>query len=230
MTTVTRNWELKVIALVLAGALWVFVMTSEKVDLVVAAPVELDAMPPGLEVVGERPDTVDIQLHGLRTTLARLPTDQVRARVNLTGARPGEVTLRVLPEQVSVPAGVTVLRVNPSRLRVVLEPAGSARATVVARLIGALAPGYRVARVQVTPAQVTIEGPASRVDRVQRVETEPVDLSGATGTIERLAALGPLADSVRVSGQRSVRVVVEVTRDEGAGGGPREAPAGKGGG
>jgi len=45
----------------------------------------------------------------------------VKARLSLSGARPGEVTLHVLPEQISVPAGVTVIRVNPSRVRVVLE-------------------------------------------------------------------------------------------------------------
>ena len=30
------------------------------------------------------------------------------------------MTLRVLPEQITVPPGVTVMRVNPSRLRLVL--------------------------------------------------------------------------------------------------------------
>jgi hypothetical protein len=44
----------------------------------------------------------------------------VRARLSLTGARAGEVTLRVSPEQISVPPGVTVVRINPSRVRLVL--------------------------------------------------------------------------------------------------------------
>jgi hypothetical protein len=126
VSALTRNWELKALALVLASALWLFVMSSEKVDLVVAAPVELDALPAGLEIAGERPESVDVQLHGLRTTLARLPVNQIRARLSLAGARPGEVTLRILPDHVQVPAGVTVLRVNPSRLRIVLERAPAA--------------------------------------------------------------------------------------------------------
>jgi hypothetical protein len=40
--------------------------------------------------------------------------------VSLAGSRAGEVTLRVQPEQITVPPGVTVIRVNPSRLRLVL--------------------------------------------------------------------------------------------------------------
>jgi len=121
MSILTRNWQLKLAALGLAIALWAFVMTSEKADLVVVAPVQLESAPAGLKVVGEQPESVDVQVHGLRTTLARLPIDQVRARVSLAGARAGETTVRVLPEQVSVPPGVIVTRVTPSRLRIVLE-------------------------------------------------------------------------------------------------------------
>jgi YbbR domain-containing protein len=122
MSFLYRNWELKISALLLATALWVFVVTSEKSDLVVAAPVELDGLPTSLQVVGERPETVDVQLHGLRTTLARLPLEQVRAHVSLAGARPGEVTVRLGPEQIVAPPGITVVRVSPSRMRLVLEP------------------------------------------------------------------------------------------------------------
>jgi YbbR-like protein len=116
-----RHWELKLAALVLSFALWVFVMTSEKAEVVMAAPVELDAIPQGLEVVGDRPDSVDVQLHGLRAVLARVGPEQVRAHVSLAGARPGEVVVRLVPDQISAPTGVTVLRVSPSRVRVMLE-------------------------------------------------------------------------------------------------------------
>ena len=123
LSWLSRNWHLKLAALGLALALWIFVMTSEKADMVVPAPVELEATPAGLTVAGDRPETVDVQLHGLRTTLARVPLDQVRVRVSLAGARPGETTIRVLPEQVAVPPGVAVTRVTPSRIRILLEVA-----------------------------------------------------------------------------------------------------------
>jgi hypothetical protein len=116
----TRHWELKVLALVVSMVLWAFVMTSERADVVIAAPLDLEGIPVGLEVKGERPDSVEVQLHGLRGALERLGTDRVRARLSLAGSRAGEVTLRVQPEQIIVPPGVTVVRVNPSRVRLVL--------------------------------------------------------------------------------------------------------------
>jgi hypothetical protein len=120
VSALTHHWELKLLALLVSMVLWAFVMTSEKSDLIIAAPLELDGIPAGLEVLGERPDSVDVQLHGLRGALSRLGTDRVKVRLSLAGSRAGEVTLRVLPEQITVPAGITVVRVNPSRVRLVL--------------------------------------------------------------------------------------------------------------
>lgn len=121
-----RQWELKLAAVVLSLALWLFVMTSEKAEVVLAAPVEFDEIPAGLVVAGERPESVDVQLHGLRAVLARLGRDEVRAKVSLAGVRPGEVVIRLVPDQIAAPSGVTVLRVSPSRLRLTLEPGGAA--------------------------------------------------------------------------------------------------------
>jgi hypothetical protein len=120
MSVLVQHWELKLLALGVSMVLWLFVMTSEKADLIMAAPLELDNIPAGLEVRGDRPDSVDVQLHGLRGALTRLGTDRVKARLNLAGAKAGEVTVRVLPEQITVPPGITVVRVNPSRVRLVL--------------------------------------------------------------------------------------------------------------
>jgi len=120
MSWLTRHWELKLLALGFSVALWFFVMTSEKSDLVLSAPIEFDGVRSGLVLARERPDSVEVQVHGLRGTLARLSPEQVKARVSLAGMSAGEATLYLSPDQVMVPVGVTVLRVNPSRIRVIL--------------------------------------------------------------------------------------------------------------
>jgi YbbR domain-containing protein len=132
MSALAHHWELKLLALGFAVLLWLFVMISEKSDLIVSAPLEFDGIPPGLALEAKGPDSVDVQLHALRGRLARLTPDQVKARINLSGAAAGEVAVRVLPEHVAVPSGVTVIRVNPSRIRVVLEGAPS-RSEAVSR-------------------------------------------------------------------------------------------------
>jgi YbbR domain-containing protein len=117
-----RHWELKLLALVFSAGLWLFVMTSQKTDLVLSLPLELDSLPPGLVVKGEKPDNVEVQLHGLRAALLRVSAESLRVRVSLVGASPGDVLVSLGPEQVVVPPGVRVLRVNPGVVRVELAP------------------------------------------------------------------------------------------------------------
>ena len=115
-----RHWELKLLALVFSAGLWLFVMTSQKTNIVLSLPLELDSLPPGLVVKGEKPDNVEVQLHGLRAALLRVSPESLRVRVSLVGASPGDVFVSLGPEQVVVPPGVRVLRVNPGVVRVVL--------------------------------------------------------------------------------------------------------------
>jgi hypothetical protein len=120
-----RHWELKLLALVFSTAIWFFVMTTERAEIILSAPVDVRGLPGGLSLAGGVPGSVDVQLQGLKGALSRLSGDQVRARLDLSGARPGEMTLELAPDNVQAPAGITVLRVMPSRIRVVVA-AGAA--------------------------------------------------------------------------------------------------------
>ena len=117
---ISRHWELKLLALAFSAGLWVFVMTSERTNLVLSVPLELDPVPPGLVVTGEKPGNVEVQLHGLRSALSRVSPESLRVRVSLAGARPGDLVVSLGPEQIVVPAGVSVLRVNPAVVRLAL--------------------------------------------------------------------------------------------------------------
>src|SRR5262249_58098757 len=96
-------------------------------DLILSAPIEFDGVPVGMALTAERPDSVDVQVHGLRGSLSRLTPDQIKARVSLAGASEGEVAIRLVPEQVVVPAGITVVRINPPPVRVGLGLLRSSR-------------------------------------------------------------------------------------------------------
>jgi YbbR domain-containing protein len=120
VSALARHWELKVLALVFAVVFWLFINTSERVDMIAPALVEIDGLAPGLTIAGEQPESVDVQLHGARGSLARLGPDQLKVRVSVAGAGPGEVVLAIRPEHIAVPPGITVTRVNPSRVRLVL--------------------------------------------------------------------------------------------------------------
>jgi hypothetical protein len=115
-----RHWELKLLALAFSVAIWLFVMTTERAEVILSVPVDVQGLPDGLALAGEVPESVDVQLHGLKGALSRLSGSQVHARLDLSAARPGETTVKLGPAHVQAPPGITVLRVMPSRVRVVV--------------------------------------------------------------------------------------------------------------
>ena len=91
-------------------------------------------MPAGSTSTGERPDSVDVQLHGLRGSARRAsgPTG-VQARVSLAGiaSRRGDDCACFPSRSRCRPASPVRARVQPSRVRLVLgDPA------LVTRLFG----------------------------------------------------------------------------------------------
>lgn len=210
MKVLTAHWELKLLSLLAAALLWGFVVGGEKVEMVLTVPLEFQGIPAGLELTAERPDSVDVQLRGLRVQLARLRGEALRVQVRLDDARTGETIRRLLPEQVRVPPGVQVVRITPSRLRLELEAVESATVKVVPRLTGAPPAGFVLKDVTVSPPAVEVRGPRSEVRSLRQVETEPIDLSTLRGPVRRSVRLAGPGGSVRFVGDRAAEVRLEV--------------------
>jgi YbbR domain-containing protein len=207
------RWELKLLSLVIAFTLWLFVAAGERGEMMLAARVEYLNVPSGLMLEGSPPETVDVQVQGLRPALRRLTVDDVRVQVNVARLGPGGAMVPLGPDQVQAPRDVTVLRVNPTRVRLTLERVATGTVRVVPRLTGSPEPGYAVAGVSVAPPTVEVRGPQSEVAGHPAVPTSPVDISGATAPITRRTELAPALGAVRLTTTRSVDVTVDI-RDQ----------------
>ncbi|NPA90516.1 MAG: hypothetical protein GXO55_03560 [Chloroflexi bacterium] len=111
--------------------------------------------------------------------------------------------------------GVTV---EPSTVEVTVpieQQPGYLEVPVVPRTVGKPAPGYRVSSISVEPATVTLRGSPETLQRLPGyVETEPLDISGATGdVVERLPLKVP--PNVSILGSKTVQVTVRITPLEG---------------
>lgn len=121
-----RNWQLKLLSLVFAVALWIFVAAADKGESVYTVPLDFTNVPPGLEIAALGTPAVDVRVQGLTHVLNRIDERELRAQLSLLGARAGDVVVRIRPEDVTVARGVQVVRVTPSQVRVTLAPKGAA--------------------------------------------------------------------------------------------------------
>lgn len=203
-----HNWELKLLALLVAAIVWFFVVSADRSQLGFAAPVEYVGLDGSHVVLGTPRETVDVQVEAARWAAARLTPTSVRVRIDVSKLREGEHLVPLSTEQVEAPAGVQVLRVWPSAVRLTLASAAVKPMRVVPKILGTPAAGHAVGRVGVEPQIVDVRGPRTTIEEHTAVETAPVDVTGARQSISRTVGL-LLPDSVYAT-TRTVHVTVDI--------------------
>lgn len=206
-----RNLGLKIFSVVAACFLWYSINVLERdAERVVRLPVTIRRVAQGLMVTNPPVETVAVTLSGPRTILDSVDEEKTRLTVNLARARPGETQVELKPANVSpeLPKRIDVVRIQPARLRVLVERVSRKTLPVKVDLAGAPAFGYTVARSPATPSSVEVSGPATAVEELRTIRTEPIDLTGSTQSVTRDVLLQWLGDDVTVTPDR-----VDVTID-----------------
>lgn len=217
-------------ALGLAVCLWYFVGSQDEAEILAATPLELRNVPPGLEVVRQSVQEVDVRLRGASALLRDAPLGSLRAFVDLAGEAHGERTWFLGVESVEAPAGVQVMRVAPSQVALQLERTMTARVRVSPRVLGEPATGFEIHRITIEPAVLVLEGPESLLADLEQVTTEPISAQGLRETyarrlqIELDPALRPSVREVEVrlliDEEREPRDLRLTVRAAGGGAGP----------
>jgi YbbR domain-containing protein len=203
----THNWSLKLLALAIALALWVFVVGQEKSEISVRVPVEITNIPPDTLVIDDVVSEVDVRLHGPRTLIRRVAAERLSKAVDLTGLKVGVHVFQIEPEDLRLPPGVRVLRISPDSFRLILAPRLTREIPVQPVLRGKPAQGFEQAEVGLRPSRVTVFGPREEVTELDWVFTVPVDLTERKETFSQTVQLrSPKERNVRLA-----RSEVEIT-------------------
>jgi YbbR domain-containing protein len=205
-----RNPGLKIMAVLLATALWFTVAGEQNVERTLRVPLEFRNKPVDLEILGDPPTTVDIRVLGSSALLSRTDTGEVVAVVDLTGARPGSRLFHMRTDEVRVPYGVDVLQLTPATIALELEKSARRTVQIVPAVEGDPAPGFVAGRVTSDPASVEVLGPESHIKGLAAATTEPVSIAGQRDTVTDTVTVGVPDASVRLVEPRSARVRVEV--------------------
>jgi YbbR domain-containing protein len=211
LAALLRNWELKLLALALAVVVWFFVVSADRGQFGFTVPVEYVGLEPRMVLLGAPREAVDVQVEAARWAAARLAPTDVRVRVDLSRAREGVNMVQLSSDDVQAPAGVNVVRVSPSAVRVSVATAATREVRVVPQLRGTTPADVRVGRVAVEPATVQVKGPRTTIEERATVETAPVDVTGLRESVTRTVGL-VLPDAVHPTTQRTVQVTVEIKR------------------
>jgi hypothetical protein len=188
---VTDNFLWKLLALVIAVAIWMLVASEPELSQFATVRLEFKNLPEDLEISSEPVSSVSLELRGPSGEMRSVSGEpygmgSVRPAVilDMTGVQPGERTFPIGNGNVRLARGVRLVRAIPSEVRFLFENRATRSVPVNPRFSGLGSNGYTPAVVSVHPKQMEIAGPASRVARVKEAVTDAVDISHVVGTSE----------------------------------------------
>jgi YbbR domain-containing protein len=142
--------------------------------------------------------TVDVTLSGPRETINRVNPFDVSVQVDLRQAEAGVHEVNLAADNVSLPQGLRVDRLQPSSVEVTLDRLVSAQLPVEADVRGEPAAGATRGEVEVVPPAVTIIGPESQLQNLKTLKTGVVSLEGhALSFEETVPVIAPENVAVR---------------------------------
>jgi YbbR domain-containing protein len=208
---ILANWPLKLLAVTLAFAIWVAVTGENLILQDFQVPLEIQ-LPDNLVLASPVPTTVGVRLRGLEGLIRRIDPVPMVVRVDLDEAAPGERDLLLSREGLlGTPRGVEVVFINPDRLRVTVDRQMRRELEIQPTFLGRPAKGYVHYGTLVNPTSLPVEGPATQVQNLEVLGTNPIDLEGHSATFVARVGVVPEGLLVRVLDPRplDVRVIVD---------------------
>ncbi len=124
-----HNWHLKLLSLLISFLLWAVYTAEPMAEVGYLVPLEFHSVPPGLELAEDVPTQIHVRVRGRPAILHRLTPAELSIAIDLSGAAPGELLVRLAADHLELPPGVELTRISPAevRLRLVRRSATSAR-------------------------------------------------------------------------------------------------------
>ncbi len=189
---VTHNLGMKIVALLLALGLWVFVAAAQNnvAKFPGSIPVKAVNVPTNFSAIYDTKE-VNLKIAADPSVWKQLSSDNFSAFVDLNGLAAGTHNLKVIVNP-NLP-NVSVIEVDPANIMVRLEPVEKKTVSVAAVIIGQAADGRTIGSIDFTPDKVEISGPKSLIGGATAASAI-VKLNGESDGFSRDITLSVLND------------------------------------
>ena len=170
-----KNLTAKILALIMAIILWVYVMNEQNplVETSMEIPLEVRNLSSSV-MATDIPEVVRVKVRGPRAIIVSLVQKDIKAYIDLKGLGDGRNSLTVTA---NIPGNVELMEVSPNDINFRLDTIVSRQVPVEAKVVGTPAPGGVVAKISYSSQVVNVKGPSEIVDTVVKAMVD-VDISG----------------------------------------------------
>ncbi len=185
-TALQRNLPAKLIALIIAIVLWLFVMNEQnpQIDGSFTVNVELVNVPEGYKIT-QTEKNVKLKVRGARSFFVAAEPEGFKAYADIAGLESGDHKVKV---HAVLPQGFELVDVQPENISVYLDEIIQKSVRIDLIVTGAAAAGYTVGKISQEADTTIVKGPKSRVEEIDRA----IGYVGLSGNRESFTLQVPL--------------------------------------
>ncbi len=205
-----KNWVLKLLSLFFALFLWYFVVGEDKVDMNVTIPVEIVNLPRDLVISNQFKKQLEVTVSGQRSLIRGITSQHISRTIDLSKATPGTVVIQNQPDSISLPRGLSILRVQPPNLTLLVDRLIKKELPIKPILIGMVHKNYTLLSVAADPPTLEISGPQSLLGPEQNLITNPIDINGLDQSAVKQVPLALKTEIANLIGEPVVAVRLNI--------------------
>lgn len=194
----TKNLWLKLASLILATALWLFVILSGRTEVTMDVPVVYSGLQQYLDLI-DSPKKVSVSIEGQGSLLKNIRRSEIKAVIDLSETKSGRSFFTLTKENFELPKTLLLTNIDPETISVTIESELKKRIPVKPVIVGRPEKGFTIFEIKVVPENIVVEGPKSLVRKIYTVKTEPIDINGLNTDLNFKANLDFVNSTIRKS-------------------------------
>jgi uncharacterized protein (TIGR00159 family) len=181
-------------------------------------PIEYMNRASEMEILDTSVKTIRLQLHGSGAIIKSISNDQVGVRLDLKKAVVGRNSFTITNEDVILPPGVGLGKIEPSVVEVTLDVPAKKELPVQVDWVGRLPKGFILREAKLDKAKVQVSGGSSILKDLSTIYTEKVQLDNikGSGTITANIALNPASLKIVPDSDGRVKIALIIDESPGA--------------
>jgi YbbR domain-containing protein len=191
----------------------IIITIDQKGTKTVPVRVELGPIPSGLDVGDPVVDTESVTVTGPQSIVQDVTEAQAPLTIDASGIDIDQQVSLVAIDDKGTELGVdSRVEIDPPRVHVQVQVFTDRRSKalpVSPNVVGTPAAGFEVASVEVNPPVVSVQGDANDLAPLDRADTQPISISGASSEVTQDVGFA-LPAGVQALGASSVRVTVRL--------------------
>lgn len=181
------------LSLLFVTGIWFTIARGKDTLINLNIPLEFLSQAENMDIQMTSINSVDLQLGGSEILIKSLRPEQVRVKLDLRSAEPGPNNLQITADNVELPPGILLKKIEPAFVEVNLDVPVEKVVPIQVEWSGSLVKHLTITRVQLKPDRIELTGGKRILENISTVYTEliPLDKIEKSGEVKANIVLDP---------------------------------------